>query len=310
MSCRPVSSRSRHSLLLLSYYYYTLASAIRSALVVGGSGRVGGSTVRWLHKLDPSLKLAIGGRRKSSFDETRSRLPDDCEFVSLDLNDYASLERAVAGHSLVVHTAGPFQQRTDPALMRAAVAAGIPYCDVCDELPLARNAKATSDVAAAAGVPCVVSCGIWPGVSALMAAEAVAKLGGAGSCEKLEFSFFTAGTGGAGPTIVSATFLLLATQVAMYVDGELVEAEPWLDRRVSDFGAGVGSHECFTLDNPDVPTTAEALGIKNCVSRFGTYPTFWNGLFGAMKALPRELLLDRDRMQVCESTSLVSKSLS
>ena len=33
----------------------------------------------------------------------------------------------------------------------------------------------------------------------------------------------TAGTGGAGPTIVSATFLLLATDVAMYVDGKLIE---------------------------------------------------------------------------------------
>ena len=165
------------------------------------------------------------------------------------------------------------------------------------QLVLARNAKALSGQAADAGVPCVVSCGIWPGVSALMAAEAVEKLGGPGSCEKLEFSFFTAGTGGAGPTIVSATFLLLATEVAAYVDGKLVELEPWTDRRVSDFGEGVGEHECFLLDNPDVPTSAEALGIKSCASRFGTFPSFWNGLFGAMKALPTSLLYDRDKMQ-------------
>ena len=268
----------------------------QSVLVVGGSGRVGGSTARWLSKLSPDLQVNIGGRYERGFTEARDRLPAQSKFVPVDL-DGADLAQSVSGYDLIVHTAGPFQQRTDPALMRAAIAAGIPYCDVCDELVLARNAKAMSDEAAAADVPCVVSCGIWPGVSALMAAEAVDKLGGRGKCEKLEFSFFTAGTGGAGPTIVSATFLLLATEVAMYVDGELVENEPWLDRQVRDFGEGVGSHECFTLDNPDVPTTAEALGIQSCVSRFGTYPSFWNGLFGAMKLLPRSLLMDKDKMQ-------------
>ena len=35
-----------------------------------------------------------------------------------------ALAAAVAGYDLIVHTAGPFQQRTDPALMRAAVTAG------------------------------------------------------------------------------------------------------------------------------------------------------------------------------------------
>ena len=253
--------------------------------------------MRWLHKLQPALDLYVGGRSEASFSEAKDRLPPECQFVPLNLDDYVTLEKAVTGHSLVIHTAGPFQQKTDPALLRAALQAGIPYCDVCDELELARNAKALANDAAAAGVPCVVSCGIWPGVSALMAAEAVTELGGKGACERLEFSFFTAGTGGAGPTIVSATFLLLATEVATYVDGKLVAKEPWTDRGVSDFGEGVGSHEGYLLDNPDVPTTAEALGIKTCSSRFGTYPTFWNNLFGAMKALPTPLLADRGKMQ-------------
>ena len=54
------------------------------------------------------------------------------------------------------------------------------------------------------GVPAVVSAGIWPGVSALMAAEAVQLLGG--DADVVDFSFYTAGTGNAGPTIVSANY--------------------------------------------------------------------------------------------------------
>ena len=108
-----------------------------NVLVVGGSGRVGASTVRWLNKLDPSLKLAIGGRSKDSFDKARSILPSGVEFCRVDLDggDEPMLA-AVSGRSLVVHTAGPFQQREDPSLLRASIMAGVPYCDVCDEVLL------------------------------------------------------------------------------------------------------------------------------------------------------------------------------
>ena len=270
----------------------------KRVLVVGGSGRVGASTVRWIDKLAKAeqlpVELAVGGRRRASFDAAAKRLGakgvDDIKFVQLDLDDAASLERAVAGRSLVVHTAGPFQQRTDPTLLKACIDAGVPYCDVCDELELSRAAKKlTSDV------PAVISCGIWPGASALLAARAAERLGK--PLDDLEFSFFTSGTGGAGPTIVSATFLLLCTPAAVYADGALVEREPWTGRRTADFGPGVGARDVYLLDNPDVPTCAEALGARSASSSFGTAPAFWNDLFGAMKLLPRSLLADRGAMQ-------------
>ena len=270
----------------------------KRVLVVGGSGRVGASTVRWINKLGKAeqlpVELAIGGRRRASFDAAAKRLGakgvDDIKFVQLDLDDAASLERAVAGRSLVVHTAGPFQQRTDPTLLKACIDAGVPYCDVCDELELSRAAKKlTSDV------PAVISCGIWPGASALLAARAAERLGK--PLDDLEFSFFTSGTGGAGPTIVSATFLLLCTPAAVYADGAVVEREPWTGKRTADFGPGVGARDVYLLDNPDVPTCAEALGARSASSSFGTAPAFWNDLFGAMKLLPRSLLADRGAMQ-------------
>ena len=269
----------------------------KRVLVVGGSGRVGASTVRWIDRLATEqlpVELAIGGRRRASFDAAAKRLGakgvDAIKFVQLDLDDAASLERAVAGRSLVVHTAGPFQQRTDPTLLKACIAAGVPYCDVCDELELSRAAKKlTSDV------PAVISCGIWPGASALLAARAAERLGK--PLDDLEFSFFTSGTGGAGPTIVSATFLLLCTPAAVYADGELVEKEPWTAKRTADFGPGIGLKYVYLLDNPDVPTCAEALGARSASSSFGTAPAFWNDLFGAMKLLPRSLLADRGAMQ-------------
>ena len=287
--------------------------AVCDVLVVGGSGRVGGSTLRWLDHLSSRgngglapLKLASGGRSFSRFEASQRRLKlPDLSFVEIDLGrSLEQLTAALRGTKLVVHTAGPFQGRTQPKLLQACIAAGVSYCDVCDEWPLSQHAKALAASAAAAGVPAVVSCGIWPGVSALMAAEAVDRLGGTGACDELEFSFFTAGTGGAGPTIVSATFLLLAGDALTLSAGEICGQTAWSGRRLVDFGEGVGRRACFLLDNPDVPSSAAALQISHCASRFGTAPALWNQLFAVMQWLPKPLLLNRKAMQAFSLVSM------
>jgi saccharopine dehydrogenase-like NADP-dependent oxidoreductase len=135
-----------------------------------------------------------------------------------------------------------------------------------------------------------------------LAARAAERLGK--PVDDLEFSFFTSGTGGAGPTIVSATFLLLCTPAQVYVDGNSVEKEPWTEKRTADFGPGIGARDVYLLDNPDVPTCAEALNARSASSRFGTAPAFWNDLFGAMKLLPRSLLADKGAMQALADFSM------
>ncbi|CAM9618646.1 unnamed protein product [Ectocarpus sp. 12 AP-2014] len=104
-------------------------------IVVGGSGRVGGSTVRALRQLaGPDLELLVGGRSQRNFVKSVERwrtLPgadegydySDVKFVELDLGDAASLASALNGCDLVVHTAGPFQRKTRPEVLEAAIAA-------------------------------------------------------------------------------------------------------------------------------------------------------------------------------------------
>ena len=310
--CRSASSR-RRTFLPAALLFLILPAGALNVLVVGGSGRVGGSTVRWLQKYaargEPALaglSVSVGCRTRESYDAARRAgvVPDDGSvgYVPVDLDGGdGGLLAAVEGCGLVVHTAGPFQGRRDPALLRCCVERGVPYVDVCDEYELGEAAKELMGRAVERGVPAVVSAGIWPGVSALMAAEARGQLeaeaGGAGACDGIDFSFFTAGTGNAGPTIVSATFLLLATPALTFAGGRPREMEPWTERRDVDFGPGVGVKPIWLLDNPDVPTTASALGVANASSRFGTDPLPWNYLFGAMKALPRSLLYNRNAMQ-------------
>jgi hypothetical protein len=307
-------------------------------LVVGGSGRVGGSTVRWLDTLSSRqslrTKLTVGGRKLESFEAAirNDVIPSKgVDFLSLDIDGDESILRQTlarwkeeAGSSpsnidsrcLVVHTAGPFQGRRSPVLLSSCIDLGIPYVDVCDEWELAEISKESLHAKAIENnVPAVISCGIWPGVSALMAAEGVDLLTAkddSAEISSIDYSFFTAGTGNAGPTIVSATFLLLATPAITFLKGQRTDKEPWTEMKSIDFGKGIGEKPVWLLDNPDVPTTALYLTRPqnnildstsnsrwnmDVSSRFGTDPLPWNYLFGAMKALPRSLLYNRDAMQ-------------
>ena len=187
------------------------------------------------------------------------------------------------------------------------------------------RAPRTAAACAAAGVR--AHAGIWPGASAFMALAAAARVAGStvssrrrdrrrapptagrrrrgrrrrgrrrGACERLALSFFTSGTGGAGATIVAATFLLLVEACRCRAAGADVRADPWSSDALVDFGAptspagrGVrlGERRVYLLDNPDVPTLAAALGprLTDAASRFGTAPGVWNLLFAASKAEP------------------------
>lgn len=52
----------------------------------------------------------------------------DVEFVELDLGDASSLSDALVGCDLVVHTAGPFQRKTRPEVLEAAIEAKVCAC--------------------------------------------------------------------------------------------------------------------------------------------------------------------------------------
>lgn len=292
-----------------------LAGAKR-ALVVGGNGRVGGSTVRWLLRLAAErgqpLHIAVGGRSRAKFERLRASLGADgagcLSFAPCDLDDPASLDAALAGADVCVHTAGPFQAVEDPACLSAAVRNGVAYCDVCDNGALARTGRSTLDGAAReAGVAAVLACGIWPGVSALMVASAVEQLPADAPIDA-ELSFFTAGTGGAGNAIVAATFHLLAEPALCVRNGRVVHLPPWTEKRSVHFGADVGERAVYLLDNPDVLTLEAASAplagrLRTMSSRFGTAPQAWNELFGLVALAPAPLLLDRPKMALAAGFS-------
>jgi len=306
----------------------------KKILVVGGSGRVGGSVVQQLLLVaHNNVQVVVGGTRRDRFEEARERwqrlstttttnekrsstqsksqqlrqVLQDIPFATVDREDAETVAAAIAEHQCdaVVHTAGPFQGkvRTPNGVIEACARIGIPYIDVCDDYGTARAAQTNHhDVAQTSGAPCIVSTGCWPGVSSLMAKQLVRKVLAARPALRpqdlsVDFSFFTAGSGGAGVTLLVATFLILAEKALQIKQGRRLEVDAMKHYTTINFGNIIGNRDVAPLNLLETASVHDVLGVGSVTSRFGTAPNFWNALLGAMAQLPSSLLANEDIMR-------------
>ncbi|XP_058098667.1 uncharacterized protein LOC131243365 isoform X3 [Magnolia sinica] len=269
-------------------------------LIMGGTGRVGGSTARTLSKLCPDLRILIGGRNREKGAALVSTLGENSEFVEVNIDNVNTLEAALNDVDLVVHAAGPFQRADKCTVLEAAISTKTAYVDVCDDTIYACRAKSFHEKAVAADVPAITTGGIYPGVSNVMAAELVrsAKNESMGEPERLRFFYYTAGSGGVGPTILATSFLLLGEDVIAYNKGEKIKLKPYSGMLNIDFGKGIGKRDVYLLNLPEVKSAHEVLGVPTVSARFGTAPFFWNwGMEAIANLVPVEFLRDKSKVQ-------------
>lgn len=272
-------------------------------VLIGGTGRVGSSTASNLLRTMPEAEIYLGSRTRQTFDNALQRRPEliNASHIQLDINDQASVERGIQGADLVVHTAGPFQRKPQCSVLQAAISCKVPYLDVCDDTEYSQNARKLHEQAISAGVPAITTGGIYPGVSNVMAAymiesavESTAEDQSSSSSStpsRILYSYYTAGTGGAGPTILETTFLLAGEPVVAYKDGKAVTLPPVSNKRVVDFGKAVGKKSVYLYSLPEVASGHEVFGVPSISARFGTAPEPWNwGMVAIARLVPRNML--------------------
>lgn len=277
-----------------------LPSIKRRVIILGGTGRVGASTAAALSRLCPSVRLVVAGRNREKGATLVSKLGENSEFVEVNVDDIDSIQAALEGMDLVVHSAGPFQQEEKCNVLEAAISCKTAYLDVCDDTNYAWRAKSFHEKAVSAGITALTTCGIYPGVSNVMAAELVrlARSDNIGEPGRLRFSYYTAGSGGAGPTILATSFLLLGEDVIAYNNGKEIKLKPYSNMMTIDFGKGVGKKDVFLLNLPEVRSAHEILGVPTVSARFGTAPFFWNwGMETLARILPANILRDKTKVQ-------------
>ncbi|XP_037440340.1 uncharacterized protein LOC119308335 isoform X1 [Triticum dicoccoides] len=273
------------------------ASSGPRVLVLGGTGRVGGSTATALSQFRLDLNILIGGRNREKGVLLVSKLGQRSEFVHVDIHNSSRLKEVLEGVDLVIHAAGPFQRDDKCTVLQAAVFTKTGYTDICDGVDYSWRAKSFHEQAKASGVPALITAGISPGVSNVMAAELVrtAKGESGGEPETLRFFYYIAGTGGAGPTTLGTSLLLLGEDVIAYDKGSEIKLKAYSGARNIDFGKGIGKKYVYLMNLPEVKSTHKNLGLPTVDAQFGSDPFIWNwGMETFANFLPSDLLRDKN----------------
>ena len=251
----------------------------KTVVFVGGTGRVGSSSAAALLASDPSVgSVVLAGRSRDASRRAPPAIPRSRTERRRSRRDAAAASSAAAslaeiptGADLVVHSAGPFQGGGDGcAVLDAAIAAKVPYLDVCDDAEYAKAAKSRADAALGAAVPCVTTAGIYPGVSNIMAADMIAANIAASESdddadspvgvEYVLYSYFCSGSGGVGDTILATSYMLCGEPVECWENDARVVTRPATQRKVVDFGRKCGKREVFLYNLPETHSARETFG--------------------------------------------------
>lgn len=109
---------------------------VPKVVVVGGHGFFGKWIVQDLLASTVAHVVVVGRRpeRRPEWNAARVSL------AQVDQHDIARMERLLEGVACVIHAAGPYQG-LEPSVLRACLAAGVPYIDLADDREFVQRAE-------------------------------------------------------------------------------------------------------------------------------------------------------------------------
>ncbi|MAC89749.1 saccharopine dehydrogenase NADP-binding domain-containing protein [Maricaulis sp.] len=130
-------------------------------VVFGATGFTGRLVAEYLAAEHGAISWAMAGRSQSKLAEVRDLIgaPANTPLIIADSADTASLDAMAARTRAVITTVGPYQLYGEP-LVKACIAAGTDYVDLCGEPAWMHDIIADHDAAAReSGARIVLSCG-------------------------------------------------------------------------------------------------------------------------------------------------------
>lgn len=140
-------------------------------LLLGGSGRFGETAARCLARSGVVSEIGIAGRNESVLRRRASEVGDKAHSVLVDICDERRLASVASDYDIVVNAAGPEWEVLLPAL-RAAIDAGIHYCDLGADGRTAERQLELDSMAKKQDVVAIIGVGFDPGIDNLLAVHA------------------------------------------------------------------------------------------------------------------------------------------
>jgi len=148
-------------------------------IVLGGAGEMGSRAAEYLVAAEGVTRVTLADRNRQGGEAVAARLKGKgatVDFKAIDAFDENALAAALAGYDVAAGALGPFYI-FEERLVRAALAAGVDYCSICDEWePAEAVLNGCHDQARDNGVTVITGLGASPGLTNVAVGDAMRQM--------------------------------------------------------------------------------------------------------------------------------------
>lgn len=225
-------------------------------LILGGAGGIGQVAAQATAVFDTYSRVILADLRASAAQAVVDAIGDErFSARAVDVLNREALDVALADCDVVLNCVGPFY-RFGPPVLEAAIAAGVDYVDVCDDLAPTRHMLELDGAARKAGVRCLLGMGNSPGLANVFV-RLVAD-GFLDSVDSVDIMHIHGGEAEEGPAVIKHRIHAMTNDVPLFIDGEFVSV-----RQLDASGAehtvetdfhGVGRFPVYPYPHPETIT--------------------------------------------------------
>ncbi len=257
-------------------------------VVLGGCGAVGSTAVRTLAETDYFDEYVVADKDIEAARELCKELGEGrVKAFELDAEDPASLKEAISGASVILNCVGPFY-KYGPPILEAAIAAGIDYVDICDDLDATEIMLEMDGKAREAGISALVGMGSSPGMAnVLVKFTAETLLDGV---ESVDIYHAHGGEDVEGPAVIKHRFHSMEIDIPMFLDGEyktvrLFDESGKALEEETEF-RDVGAYPVYAYPHPETITLPKYIeGVKRVTNLGLVIPVSYAELIKSMVKL-------------------------
>jgi len=247
--------------------------------VLGGAGDMGFSIVTFLAEMKEVDEVLIGDINPDRVREAIKELGEvgeKIELVKVDARDKPSLMEYLSKDlDAVVSAIGPFYEFAKP-IMEAAIEAGKPFLDICDDYDGAEQSLELDEKAKKREVTCITGLGWTPGLSNILALKGYQELKGG---DEIKIYWLGSAADSKGLAVVMHVFHAMTGEIPQYLEGKLKMVKAGSEKESVFFPEPFGEHPTYYTGHPEPVTIPRYLeGLKTVTLKGALVPNWQNTL--------------------------------
>ena len=229
--------------------------------IVLGAGEVGSVTATDLGAAPETTSVCVADVDRAAAERVAQSIGAKGEARQIDIYDHLALVDALQNFDLVVNTVGPFYKTAD-AVLPACMAAKVNYIDIADDSAAVQKLLTFEKAVKDSGITAVISHGVSPGVTNVLARSGIDKLD---KTQKIQTLWCESSIGAPiGPANIWHALEMCSGTKPQVMDGELAELPAVEGDEVVEFLEPLGEYPVYYCGHgepvslhryfPEIPT--------------------------------------------------------